>query len=228
MKMVLVFTYSFAALIHCWSSILTTLRRASKRNRFIARWMVLDLVLKLLSLLAIFFNESFFIGSQYFNANYLLYSLDSIMNVFVVHLYPFVFWGFRGSMVKPISSIKKTPLIVQTLDENAFSDKEKELLYKLNSLLEVGQLYTDEELSPGILASKISCKETTLEQIVQKKFKMDTKELIDFYRINYLIEREQRDERFKKQNKESKSAQAGFKTQIAMEAAKKKFGTSKD
>jgi len=227
LKLILFFIYGFVALFSYQSSLSTTLRRSSNRNKFIARWMVVDLILKKLSLLSIFFNNAFFISASYFNASFFLYALDSIMNVFVIYLFPFILKGFRGTVIPSTTFNKNFAFSHQHFDEKEITDNENELLRKLKDLLDIGHLFTDEDLNGQALASKLSCTESKLELLINKVYGMDTANLIDFYRVQYLLELEKHDENFKNQNKETRSANAGFKTQVAMDAAMKKFMPSK-
>jgi hypothetical protein len=226
-KFILFFIYGFTGLLSNKDALLTTLRRSSKRNKFIAKWMTLDLILKLMSMLAMFFNFTFFISARYFNASYFLYALDSIMNVFAIYLFPFILKGFRGTVISPITFNNDFATLYQDIEEKGITDNENELLRKLKDLLEIGHLFTDEDLTSRVLASKISCNESKLELLINKVYGLDAANLIDFYRVQYLLEMEKQDENFKNQNKETRSANAGFKTQVAMDAAMKKFMPSK-
>lgn len=227
-KLSIISIYAIAAFIPYQQSIWVTIQRSSKRNKFIARWMTLDLLLKLCSLLAIFINETFLIGKNYFNPAYLLYSVDSLMNIFIIHLFPFVMRGFRGTLPKTYGRSDQQLSSPNLADEQSLTNKENELLLKLKDILEVGQLFTDEEASARMLAKKISCSEAKLEEIVHKNFQMNVYELVQSYRINFLTELEKTEAVKQSMDKEGIAAMLGFKTQIEMEAAKRKFGPSKN
>ncbi len=227
-KIFLITIYAVIALAMHLGPLNTILRRASKRNKFIAKWLVLDVVLKLLTVLTIFLNETFFIGKQNFNIAYLFYSIDSIMNIFIVYLYPFVLKGFRGTLLDENFYAYPHKISTVEIKESDLNKKENALLAKLHNLLEVGRLFKDEDLSAKTLAKKLQCSEAKLEELVLKRFDASISSLIDIYRVNYLETVEKKNEKIQKLNKAEKALIAGFKTQIAMDAAIKKFGSLKN
>jgi methylphosphotriester-DNA--protein-cysteine methyltransferase len=135
----------------------------------------------------------------------------------VIYYYPFVLTGFRGSTSNIQISDEEKLKIQAELTEKQFSKKEMKLILKLQDLLEVGQIFRDEEINVSKLAKKLSCSELTLEQIIFKRFQLSLSELITFYRVNFIIALDLKNNN--KISKAEKAAMAGFKTQIEMDSA---------
>lgn len=194
-----------------------------KQNKAIVNWLILDFILRGVSIYFIYVGVK---NAQQIANSYsiLLMSADSIMNVIFILYYPSTLKGIRFKIANSTihfssdhhSEINKTFIVHAQLTE-----EEKSLLLRLNDLMHLDQLFTDEYLDIITVAKRLSCKQEQLKTAIFHAYGKEFEEYLLSIRVDFVRERMQYEESWKKMPLEQVAARSGFKTRIDLENALK-------
>lgn len=158
-------------------------------NRLVHFWLRGDYLLKLVALLS--YIIIVFIENRYgFTLAYYLFSLDSLLNIFVIFSFPKLLNGIRVEYIQgawmdrtPLATIlyyKILAIFQPTLTKEIFANK-------LNYFINVQKGFLDNQLDARALSIQLKISEEQLEKYIMNDFGCSPSEYIQYKRLEYLL-----------------------------------------
>lgn len=162
-----------------------------RMTRLIHFWLRTDYLLKLLALVS--YIGLVFIGKQYaFAPAFYLFSLDSLINVYIIFRYPSLLEGVRmeynqGTWIQTrgFSAMMLQRLFIWLKSKPSKADIEANLHY----IIVVKQVYLDHQFNSVQFAKKLNVSESQLEAFIQSTYDCSCDDFIHFKRLQYLLEK---------------------------------------
>lgn len=194
-----------------------------RQNKMIVNWMLIDFILRIFSFIFIYLSINNF---EKFSSSYvaILLSIDSLMNVIFILFFPSALKGIRFKIAHSSIHYSSDHLreMNKTFIKNAeLTDSEKELLLRLNDLMQLEHLFINEDLEINSVAKRLRCDSNELHIAISKAYGKNFDEYVNEIRIDFVQDRIQNEEGWKKLSLEKIAARSGFKTRIELENALK-------
>lgn len=152
-------------------------------------WIRSDLFLKAVAICS-YFSVNVIFGLHSFTIFYYFFSLDAFLNAFIIFLKPALLKGIdvRTSVRIPKPSIKLSEFFIDLKRQVKLSSNENDIKENIQFLFDAKQLHCNPDFDADLLKNKIGTNSDFLEKNVQKIYSCSVADLIQFKRLEILME----------------------------------------